>query len=126
MYRVELISNPDSSFKVKSADYEFIIGLKGKSINPPDTLLASLASCVGVYIRKYCEGSGIKLDNFNIIAEAEFGQEKPIGFRKINVSLDLKGAELDERRQKALLEFIKNCPVHNTLKMNPAVDIKII
>ncbi len=126
MYRVELTSNPDSSFKVKSADYEFIIGLKGKGISPPGTLLASLASCIGVYIRKYCEGSGLTLNDFSVTAEAEFCQDKPMGFKEIRVSVDLKGAELDERRKKALLEFIKNCPVHNTLHMNPAVDIKII
>ncbi len=126
MYRVEVTGNPDSSFKVKSADYEFIIGLKGKSINPPDTLLASLASCVGVYIRKYCEGSGLTLNNFSVTAEAEFCQDKPMGFKEIGVSIDLKGAELDERRKKAPLEFIKNFPVHNTLHMNPVVDIKII
>lgn len=39
---------------------------------------------------------------------------------------DLKGAVLDERRRKALLEFVKNCPVHNTLKVNPLVDIKLV
>lgn len=126
MYRVEVTGNPDSSFKVKSVDYEFTIGLKGKSISPPDTLLAGLASCVGVYIRKYCEGSGLKLENFSVTAEAEFCQDKPVGFKAINVSVDLKGASLDERRKNALLEFIKNCPVHNTLHMDPEVNIKII
>jgi len=126
MYRAEVTGNPDSSFKVKSGDYEFVIDIKSKGISPPDTLLASLAGCLGVYIRKYSEGSGLTLSNFSITAEAEFCQDKPMGFKKINVCVDLKGAQLDERRKKALLEFIKNCPIHNTLKMNPAVDIKII
>lgn len=126
MYKVEVVSSSDSPFKVKAENYEFTIDIKGRGASPPDTLLASLAGCLGVYIRKYCDGSGLNLGNFGITAEAEFGQDKPAGFRKINVSLDLKGAQLDERRKKALLEFIKNCPIHNTLKMNPAVDIKII
>lgn len=126
MYRVEVVSNPDSSFKAKSGDYEFTIGLKGKGISPPDTFLASLAGCLGVYIRKYCEGSGLALNDFSITAEAEFCQDKPVCFKDIRVSVDLKGAKLDERRQKALLEFIKNCPIHNTLHMNPDVNIKII
>ncbi len=126
MYRVEVSNNPDSSFKVKSANYEFVIGIKGKGITPPDTLLASLASCIGVYIHKYCEGSGITMGNFSITAEAELCKEKPMGFKEIMISVDLKMPGLDERRKKALLEFIKNCPVHNTLQMNPSVDIKII
>lgn len=126
MYRVEITANPDATFLVKSKDYEFIIGIKDKGISPPDTLLAGLASCIGVYIRKYCEGSGVKLDNFSVTAEADLSQDKPVCFRKIDVFLDLKGARLDERRERALLEFIKNCPVHNTLHMNPEVDTKII
>ncbi len=126
MYRVEVSNNPDASFQVKSQNYEFIVDLKGKGITPPDTLLASLAGCIGVYIRKYCEGSGVTLGNFSITAEAGFCQEKPVGFKDIRVSIDLKSAELDERRKNALLEFIKNCPVHNTLHMNPDVKIKIV
>lgn len=126
MYRAEITGNPDSSFKVKSGDYEFLIDTKGKGITPPDTLLASLGACVGVYIRKYCEGSKFKLDNFRITVEAEFSKEAPIGFKQINVSLDLKGAQLDEPRKQALLAFIKNCPIHNTLKINPSIDVKLI
>ena len=57
--------------------------------------------------------------------EGEFAKD-PYSFKVINVSIDLKGEKLDERRSKALLEFIKNCPVHNTLKGNPEVEIKLI
>lgn len=149
MYRVEISSNPDSTFRVKSPDYEFVIDTKGRGITPPDTLLAGLGSCIGVYLRKYCEGSaltpletappkggasdtcdvlslkGLTLDDFKITVEAEFSKERPVGFKEINVSIDLKGAQLDERRKAGLLEFIKNCPIHNTLKMNPAISVKI-
>lgn len=126
MYRVEVTANPDASFKAKSGEYELTIDLKGKGISPPDTFLASLAGCLGVYIRKYCGGSGLTLNNFSITAEAELCQDKPMCFKDIRVCVDLKGAELDEHRKKALLEFIKNCPIHNTLIIKPSVDIKII
>jgi putative redox protein len=126
MYHVELLGNPDYSFTVKSGDYQFTVDLKGEGISPPDTLLASLASCIGVYINKYCQGSNLKVSSFSINAEAELSKEKPVCFKQIKVSVDLKGAVLDERRKSALLEFIRNCPVHNTLHSNPAIDIGII
>jgi len=125
MYHIEVTNNPDSSFQVKSRDYEFIVDIKGKGITPPDTLLASLGSCIGVYIRKYCEGSKFRLDNFSITVEAEFSKETPVAFRDIKVSLDLKGIQLDEQRKQALFAFIKNCPIHNTLKANPVINVKI-
>ena len=126
MYKVEVKHEKDLLFSVKSSNYEFVIDAKARDgITPPDTLLAALASCIGVYIRKYSEGGKLGLENFEILAEAEFSKEPPLSFKEIKVSIDLKGAKLDERRKDALLEFVKNCPVHNTLEGKPQVEIKI-
>lgn len=125
MYHVDITNTGDYSFKVKSKDYEFIVDIKGKGITPSDTLLASLGTCVGVYLRKYAEGAKLLLPEFSISVDAEFSKEAPIYFRKINVNVDLKGVRLDDRRLKAVQEFVKNCPVHNTIKNNPEVEIKI-
>lgn len=125
MYRVEVTGAGDSSFKVKSKDYEFVIDTKGKGMSPQDALLASLGSCIGVYLRKYCEGARLDLKEFAISIEAEFTKEPPLCFKEIQVRVDLKDLSLDERRRRALLEFIKNCPVHNTLKAQPHVEINL-
>ena len=125
MYRVDITNSGDSLFRVKSKDYEFVVDTKGDGITPPDALLASLGSCIGVYIRKYAEGAKLGLREFSLSVEADFSQEKPVCFRLINVKVDLKGAKLDERRINALLEFIKNCPVHNTLKLNPQIEVNM-
>lgn len=126
MYRVEVTGSADSVFKVKSKDYEFDIDTRGKGITPPDTLLASLGSCLGVYLRKYAEGAKIPLKDFQISVEAELSKEPPVSFKCINIAVDLKGLALDARRQEALLQFVKNCPIHNTLKANPQVEIKLV
>lgn len=125
MYRVEITNKQDYVFKVKSGDYELVIDIKGRGITPPDTLLASLGSCIGVYVRKYAKGINLELKEFVITVEAEFCSEKPVRFKEINVSIDLKGAVLSAQRKKALVGFIKNCPLHNTLKNNPFVVIEI-
>jgi uncharacterized OsmC-like protein len=125
MYRVDIVNTGDYSFKIKSRDYEFTVDIKGKGITPPDTLLASLGSCVGVYIRKYTEGAKLNLDNFTITVEGDLTKEPPWRFKEINVSIDLKGLNLDERRKKSFLEFINNCPIHNTLELNPDIKVTI-
>jgi len=125
MYKVEVNNSGDSLFQVNTEGHEFSIDTKGNAASPPAVLLASLAACVGVYIRKYCEGSQLQLKEFSVKAEADFSKEAPFCFRDIRVSIDLKGAKLDERRREALLNFIKNCPVHNTLKAQPRVEINI-
>ena len=75
MYRLELTNNPDSSFKIKSKDYEFNIDRKGKGIIPSDTFLASIGSCIGLYTKKYLEGVKVSSVDFNITVEAELAKE---------------------------------------------------
>ncbi|MDO8489199.1 MAG: OsmC family protein [Candidatus Omnitrophota bacterium] len=125
MYKVEITHNSDFAFTVKTGQSEFIIDAQGKGLTPLDALLAGLGSCAGVYIRKYAQGSKLNLENFKINVSAELYSESPFSFRQIRVDIDLKNCQLDERRQKALLEFIKNCPAHNTLKGNPVIEFKI-
>ncbi len=125
MYHVDILNNGDSQFEVKSNDYEFVVDTKGNGITPPDALLASLGTCVGVYLRKYAEGVKINLKQFSISVDAEFSKEPPYCFGQINVKVDLKGFKLEENRKEALLRFIKNCPVHNTLKADPLVEIEV-
>jgi uncharacterized OsmC-like protein len=126
MYKAQINHKQDYEFGVVSGGSEFNIDVKGKGFSPPDALLVALAGCVGVYIRKYAEGARLKLENFSVTAEAEFSKEPPYCFRNIAVNIDLKGAEIDERRKRALAEFLKNCPVHNTLKANPEIALSII
>ena len=125
MYQVEIIHNQELSFTAKAGETEFVIDAKGKGLTPLDAFLSGLGSCVGVYIRKYSEGAKLNLNNFKIIVSAELSPESPVSFREIDVTIDLKACVLDERRQKALLAFIKNCPAHNTLKGSPEIVFKI-
>lgn len=125
MYHIDIANTGEYSFKVKSRDYEFLVDAKGGGLTPSDALLTSLGTCIGVYLRKYAEGARLALPEFNISVDADFSKEKPVCFRKIDVKIDLKGITLDERRLKAIQEFIKNCPVHNTLKQGPEIEIKL-
>ncbi len=125
MYRVKVSNEGAYKFNVRSGGYDFSIAAGGKGVTPPDALLVSVGSCIGVDIRKYADGAKLAIKDFTINVEADFGKEPPYRFRRIDVAIDLKGAELDERRKRAILEFIKNCPVHNTLKTSPDINIAL-
>jgi uncharacterized OsmC-like protein len=125
-YHVDVVNGGSSLFEVKSKDGHFTFDTNGKGMTPPDVLLAGLGTCFGVYVRKYCEGAKIPLEGFSISVDADFVKERPICFRQIRISVDLGGITLDEHRRSSLLEFVKNCPVHNTLKSNPDVVVNIL
>ena len=124
-YHVEVANKGAFAFDVISKDYTFRVDIKGNGVTPPDALLGSLGSCIGVYVRKYCDGARIPLGEFSVTVDAEFTDAAPVCFRSIRAYVDLKGLVLDERRSAALQEFIKNCPVHNTLHANPSVEIVV-
>ena len=105
MYKVEIIHNQDMAFTAKAGESEFLIDAQGKGLTPLDALLAGLGSCIGVYIRKYAQGSKLELKNFKINVSAELSSQSPFAFKLINVEINLKDCLLDERRQKALLEL---------------------
>ncbi|PIQ90082.1 MAG: hypothetical protein COV71_05935 [Candidatus Omnitrophica bacterium CG11_big_fil_rev_8_21_14_0_20_41_12] len=126
MFKAEITHNSDFAFTVKTGENQFLIDAKGKGLTPLNALLAGLGSCIGVYIRKYAEGGKLSLEGFQVNVSADLSGPAPFFFRQISVDIDLKNCPLDERRQKALLEFIKNCPAHYTLKGNPQIDFKLI
>ena len=127
MYKVSVTGEGTSEFTVRSQNYTFNIDSEGeKGITPPDTLLAALASCMGVYIRKYMARTSLDIKNFEITLTAELSAEKPVSFRKINAVIDIIGAKIDEMHARSLLSFIKNCPVHNTLKINPEIEATLV
>ena len=125
MYHVDITNAGGYSFNIKSKDYEFIVDAKGKGIMPPEVFLASLGSYMGVYLRKYAEGTKFELPEFSLSVDAQLSNEAPVCFREIEFKIDLKGAKIDERRIKAISEFIKNCPLHATIKNNPEIRVEI-
>jgi putative redox protein len=133
VYQVEITHDQGMFFTVRAPGGELAVDARPKDkmdggargFNPLELLLSGLGSCVGAYVRKYAEGAKLDLGNFKIRVEAELA-EAPVSFRSISVSIDLGGISFDERRKKALLEFVRNCPVHNTLKGNPLVEVKLL
>ena len=91
---------------LESGDARLLEGEGGKIIELPGGFSAKL-----------------ELGNVGIKLEAEFTKEKPTCFKSIKAIIDLKDAKIDDRRKKALIQFVKNCPVHNTLEANPQIDI---
>ncbi len=126
MYSVDIINNGGPDFQILSEGHGFSLDTKGSGVSPSAAFLASLGACIGVYLRKYMDSARIESKGFKVKVEAEFKKDPRYHFQDINVSIDLKGLDLEDRRKQALLRFVKNCPVHNTLESSPHVDISII
>jgi len=125
MYSVEVTSRGETQFQAKSKDSEFIIDTGGQGMQPLDTLLASLGACIGVYLRYYGAKNSVKLNDFTVKVEADLGKDKPLHFKAITATVQVRNTDLDAKTRDSIVQFIKSCPVHNTLKMNPEIVITI-
>lgn len=130
MYQVKVDYLSSFAYKAASGGYSVNVALpkEGRAadgITPPALLLASLGSCLAVYLEKYLTGGRIKFEKFSIDVASDICREAPGYLKDIGVKIDIQGAELDERRRKALVDFLRNCPVHNTLTNAPSIKIEV-
>ncbi|MBP7056546.1 MAG: OsmC family protein [Candidatus Omnitrophica bacterium] len=125
MYKVDVKNSGGYVFTVRSGAQTVTVDAKSDDMTPPGMLLAGLASCVGVYIRKYAEGAKLDVGDFEVTAEADLTKDPPFRFAEIKISVILKTTGLDDRRLKSISEFVKNCPVHNTIKGGPEIKIEM-
>lgn len=125
MYHVDVSCKEDNVFDVTSGEAKMTIDFSEKNFGPLPTLLASLGSCVGVYLRRYADNMKLPIKEFSVSVEADLVKEQPMGFRKISVAIDLKGARLDETKMTGLMRFVQNCPVHNTLHGSPEINFEL-
>ncbi len=128
MYAIRLTREGTYTYKVTSGNFTLRVELpkEGKAASgasPPDLLLASLGSCLAVYLERYLTGGKIPFSDFSIIVKSEICAEPPRHLKDIDVHIEVPGLALDVRRKKALLEFIENCPVRTTLTHEPRVSI---
>jgi uncharacterized OsmC-like protein len=88
---------------------------------PVELFVASLASCVGVYVRRYLARHGLPAEGLSVAAEFDMA-DRPARVGQVHVSIDVPHGVPDERRD-ALLAVASHCTVHNTLEDPPDVRI---
>lgn len=116
-------------FIVEARNHRMIIdqptdkGGTDEGMNPLEIFLSALGSCVGMYTKLYCQNAGIEIKDLELSISSNLTTEKPLRFQEIDVKISLE-EDIEERKQ-ALLNFVNNCPVHNTIKSNPQVKITI-
>jgi len=91
---------------------------------PTDLFLAAVGMCAGVYAVEYGRQHGIKTEGMRIHVES--GKAKaPYRIGRIQVSLE-PPAPLPEEHRRPMLQFAKQCLLHNTLLHPPDVEVELL
>jgi uncharacterized OsmC-like protein len=90
---------------------------------PPEFLVASLTSCVGIYAVFFCNKYRISPEGMEVTADYEKASA-PARVGKINIVVSLPaGVPVD--KNEAFMKTIQHCMVHNTLEIAPAVTMTL-
>jgi uncharacterized OsmC-like protein len=125
MYKASVENRGDTKYYATTRHASFELDTNGNGANPVDTLLASLCSCMGHYVRDYLIDQQLEHSGFSLYAEAGV---VPVtaSLAEIRVRIDLKEVRLNDRQTAEMLKFIENCKVHRILKENPGVTVMLV
>lgn len=90
---------------------------------PTELFIASLASCVAFYARRFATRHDIPTDGLAVTAEFSMASH-PARVGEITLQLHVP-AELSAEQQASLLAVTSHCTVHSTLTHAPEVRIEL-
>ncbi|HSJ52071.1 MAG TPA: OsmC family protein [Actinomycetota bacterium] len=92
-------------------------GGKGRGPRSTQLFVASLASCVAVFVASYCERGG--LDATGLSVDVNYGEDdaEPSYLVDLEVVINLPNAEVGDRLE-AIRRVAEHCPVHETVEYN--------
>jgi putative redox protein len=90
---------------------------------PTELFIASLASCVAFYARRFAARHGIPTEGLAVTAEFSMAS-RPARVGEIMLQLHVPG-ELSPEQQASLLAVASHCTVHGTLVQPPEVRIEL-
>ena len=90
---------------------------------PTELFVASLASCVAFYVRRFLSRHHLPVEGLSVSATFAMA-ERPARVSEITVSIDLpQGVPVE--RLPALVAVASGCTVHNSLEAAPRVRIDV-
>ena len=120
MNTITTVYGGDMSFEAIIGEHRVVVdateamGGKGRGPTASELFLASLSSCVAVFVAAYCEQTD--LDTTGLTVDVSYERtEHPTSFTDIEVTINLPNADVGDRLE-AIRRVAEHCPVHETVE----------
>ena len=98
-------------------------GGEGAAPTPTELFVASLASCVAHYARRYLARHHLSTDGLTVSADYQLGSG-PARVSAVQVVVTVS-PDVPAARREALLAVASHCTVHNSLTSPPSVQVTL-
>jgi uncharacterized OsmC-like protein len=95
-----------------------------EGMTPPEAFIASIGSCMGVYVLNYCRNANINPTDMILSIEWDKGKN-PARISKIKVEIKIPKGKIKDRSE-AILKVANHCLVHQTLLQPPEMEINLV
>lgn len=96
--------------------------------SPTQTLLLSLAGCMGVDVRMILEKSRVPLESLEVVVEGDRAPEPPRFFHTVRLTYRVRGpADADQAKLERAVQLSRDtyCSVLHTLRPDLSLDVRI-
>jgi len=95
-----------------------------EGLNPVELLAGSLGVCIAIMVQTYCDTHGYTDGEVSASLTLELADEpKRVGTIVIDLELP---SDFPEDKKSVVKRLAELCPVHETLKHPPTVDLEIV
>lgn len=108
---------------VLTVDQPVDAGGEDTAPTPTELFIASLASCVAFYARRYLSRHGLPTEGLAVDAVYELGS-RPARVSAVDLELHLPEG-VPESRREPLLAVARHCTVHNTITSAPDILVRL-
>ncbi len=126
---ISITRKNDLAFNVQVRGHDLTSDLSDKDggrdtgPSPAELLAGSLGACIGMMVQGYCNRHGYTDGNVSVSLTLELADSpKRIGGIVIDVELP---NGIPEDKKESIKRLAERCPVHETLRNPPQVDIEI-
>ena len=96
-------------------------GGNGSAPEPFSLFIASIGTCIGIYVLSFCQKRNIPTDNINLLLKLEKNKETHM-IRKITIEIQVP-EDFPENYKKAIVKTASLCTVKKNLDNPPEIDI---
>lgn len=108
---------------VVSTDQPSRAGGDDSAPTPLELLSASLASCIALYVHKFCEANSLATSGFGVEVKPLW-KEDPGRIARFDVVVHVPDT-IPTMYHAAIDEVARTCPVHNTLTEVPEITVEL-
>jgi ribosomal protein S12 methylthiotransferase accessory factor len=99
-------------------------GGDGTAPEPFSVFLASIGTCTGIYILRFCQERNINIENLALTLKPHWNKEiKLVDMIDIDIHT---GKLFPDKYKKALLKVAKLCTVKRQLEKPPMINLKLV